>query len=152
MLEVNLCNPERVLKGKDGRQWRFTCADKADQKRTYTCTGAEHSRELVARCSCDCHRAESSVDAIAPDGAGNAVSEREAAAWALCMRASDIVGCRNDTGHIRKDLWDRFAEAEAELGRLMDDVPLAEIFPRPEERCPTCGGTGVRSGVKVTRG
>jgi hypothetical protein len=54
---ANLCNPKRVLTDEryPGQEFRFTCADKADNKTTWACTGSEHKYGEHTICTCSCH-------------------------------------------------------------------------------------------------
>jgi hypothetical protein len=52
-----LCDAERPVRGKDGKDYFFTCQSKADNETTHACTGSEHKvpgTEVI--CVCGCHQ------------------------------------------------------------------------------------------------
>ena len=50
-IQANLCNPDRDVNGS-----HFTCGDKADNEKTFACTGSEHQASGQALvCTCECH-------------------------------------------------------------------------------------------------
>lgn len=52
--QYNLCDPERSVP-HEGKDYRFTCQEKADDETTFACTGSEHRDGLEIVCTCECH-------------------------------------------------------------------------------------------------